>query len=82
MIKIFSPDNSLEAQCLKDLLQSHGISCHLGGSYLSGAIGELPAAGLLALYVEDLDAGRAKQLIEDYLMASPVLEDLTQARED
>ncbi|MGI9278635.1 MAG: DUF2007 domain-containing protein [Endozoicomonas sp.] len=82
MIKIFSPDNPLEAQCLKDLLDSHGIACHLAGSYLAGAIGELPAAGLLALYVEDYDAGLAKELIEDYLKASPVVEDSTQVQED
>ncbi|WP_062270470.1 DUF2007 domain-containing protein [Endozoicomonas arenosclerae] len=82
MIKIFSPENPLEAQCLKDVLQSHGIVCHLGGSYLTGAIGELPAAGLLGLYVEDVDAGLAKELIEEYLKASPILEDTTDTRED
>ncbi len=72
MIKIYSPDNPMEAQCLKDMLESHSIGCHVGGSYLAGAIGELPAAGLLGLYVEDLDAVLARNLIEDYLSAAPV----------
>ena len=72
MIRIYSPDSPMEAQCLKDLLESHSISCHLGGSYLAGAIGELPAAGLLGLYVEDLDAGIARRLIDEYLSADPV----------
>ncbi|WP_257253439.1 MULTISPECIES: DUF2007 domain-containing protein [unclassified Endozoicomonas] len=82
MIKIFCPDNLLEAQCLKDVLLNHGIACHLGGSYLTGAVGELPASGLLALYVEDGDAGLAKAMIEDYLKASPVLEDSAEVQED
>ncbi|WP_252180487.1 DUF2007 domain-containing protein [Endozoicomonas sp. 4G] len=82
MIKIFCPDNLLEAQCLKDVLESHGIACHLGGSYLAGAVGELPASGLLALYVEDYDAGLAKEMIEDYLKASPILEESARIQED
>ncbi|WP_422133501.1 DUF2007 domain-containing protein [Endozoicomonas sp. ALD040] len=82
MIKIFSPENLLEAQCLKDVLESHGIACHLGGSYLAGAVGELPATGLLALYVDDYDAGLAKEMIEDYLRASPVLEESDHIQEE
>jgi hypothetical protein len=75
MIKIYSPENPMEAQCLKDLLGSHSIACHIGGSYLAGAVGELPAMGLLALYVEDADAGLSKELIDDYLKAAPVMDD-------
>ncbi|MRI34520.1 hypothetical protein EOPP23_16155 [Endozoicomonas sp. OPT23] len=72
MIRIYNPDNLMEAQCLKDMLESHSINCHVGGSYLAGAIGELPANGLLGLYVEDIDAGTARKLIDDYLEAAPV----------
>lgn len=53
-----------------------------GGSYLAGAVGELPASGLLALYVEDYDAGLAKEMIEDYLKASPILEESARIQED
>ncbi|WP_066013789.1 putative signal transducing protein [Endozoicomonas atrinae] len=71
MIKVYSPANLVEAQCLKDLLTSRHIFCHLAGVDLIGAMGELPAIGLLALYVDDADAGLAKELIEDYLNAEP-----------
>lgn len=75
MIKIYSPENMIEAQCLKDMLYSRHIDCFLSGSYLTGAIGELPAVGLLGLYVEDVLAGLAKELIDEYLGAIPVPED-------
>ena len=73
MIKIYSPENAIEAQCLKDFLERQHITCFIGGRYLVGAIGELPAVGLLGLYVEDIDAGLAKGLISDYLNATPVI---------
>ena len=75
MIKIYSPENLLEAQCLKDMLEARHIDCFLGGSYLSGAIGELPATGLLGLYVDDSVAGLARELIDEYLKASPVADE-------
>ena len=64
----------MEAQCLKDMLESHNLFCHITGTDLMGAVGELPAIGLLALYVDDLDAGLAKELIDEYLNAQPVHE--------
>lgn len=75
MIRIYSPENLMEAQCLKDMLERHHLFCHITGSDLIGGIGELPAIGLLALYVDDQDAGLAKELIETYLGAQPALEE-------
>ncbi|AMO56095.1 hypothetical protein GZ77_04570 [Endozoicomonas montiporae] len=72
MIKIYSPENVMEAQCLKDFLEQQRINCFIGGQYLAGAIGELPVTGLLGLYVEEIDAELAKSLICDYLSATPV----------
>lgn len=64
----------MEAQCLKDFLAGRRIHCFIGGQYLTGVIGELPAGGLLGLYVEDLDAGLAKELIQAYINATPVVQ--------
>ncbi|MFK0570550.1 putative signal transducing protein [Endozoicomonas sp.] len=75
MIKVYSPANLIEAQCLKDMLKSRRIFCHLAGVDLIGAVGELPAIGLLGLYVNEEDAGLAKQLIDEYLSAEPLLGD-------
>lgn len=72
MITVYRPENLIEAQCLKDMLDQRRIFCHLAGAHLIGAIGELPASGLLALQVEDVDAGLARELIKDYLKAQPV----------
>ena len=74
MIRIYNPESLIEAQCLKDMLESHNLVCHITGTDLMGAVGELPATGLLALYIEDQDAGQAKELITEYLSATPVLE--------
>ena len=72
MINIYTPENLLEAQCLKDMLMGRHIFCHLGGIDLLGAIGCVPAHGLLGLYVESDDAVLAKQLINEYLSAQPL----------
>ena len=63
----------MEAQCLKDFLEGRRIPCFIGGQYLSGAVGELPAVGLLGLYVDDIDAGLARELIRSYLKATPIV---------
>ena len=74
MIRIYNPENLMEAQCLKDMLESHNLFCHITGADLIGGVGELPAIGLLSLYVEDQDAGLAKELISAYLTAKPIAE--------
>ncbi|WP_281646053.1 DUF2007 domain-containing protein [Parendozoicomonas sp. Alg238-R29] len=75
MIKIYSPKDSMEAECLKDMLISHHIHCHVGGTFLQGATGELPAHDLIGLYADIADADRAKELIGEWLKASPIIGD-------
>lgn len=69
---IHRPWDLLEANLLRDLLASEGIDAYLQGEHLIGAIGELPAGGLLALLVEDDDAERARTLIAEYTAAEPL----------
>lgn len=75
MIKVYSPRDAMEAECLKDMLTSHHIHCHVSGAFLQGATGELPAHDLIGLYTDIGDADRAKELIHDWLDASPVIDD-------
>ncbi|WP_299729252.1 DUF2007 domain-containing protein [uncultured Endozoicomonas sp.] len=75
MIHIYTPVTLIEGQCLKDMLHSKRIHSHLSGVDLTGAMGELPAIGLLGLYVPAEDALLAKQLIDDYLSATPILDE-------
>ncbi|AVO54213.1 putative signal transducing protein [Ectopseudomonas mendocina] len=75
MQRIYEPENLLEGQLLVDMLASEGVEAHLLGQHLIGAMGELPACGLLGLVVSDVDAERARVLIAEYNAAQPVTGD-------
>lgn len=66
MRRIYEPRDLLEAEMLSGMLAGEGIEAYLTGRHLIGAMGELPAAGLLALMVENEHADRARQLIAEY----------------
>lgn len=75
MQRIYEPENLLEGQLLVDMLATEGVEAHLLGQHLIGAMGELPACGLLGLVVDDVDAERARTLIAEYNAAQPVTGD-------
>ncbi|MBA1188952.1 DUF2007 domain-containing protein [Pseudomonas entomophila] len=75
MQRIYDPENLMEAQLLIDMLASEGVVVHLAGRHLTGALGELPVHGLLALAVADEDAERARALIAAYTTAQPLAGD-------
>jgi hypothetical protein len=58
--------NSLEAHIVKGLLESEGIASSIFGEYLQGAIGELPANGLIRVVVEESDYDQATKIIENW----------------
>lgn len=66
MQRIYEARDLLEAEMLIGMLANEGIDVFLSGRHLVGAVGELPAAGLLALMVADAQAARARQLISEY----------------
>ncbi|NQD93651.1 DUF2007 domain-containing protein [Pseudomonas sp. CrR25] len=72
MQRIYEPQDLLEAELLLSMLASEGIDAHLSGRHLLGAVGELPACGLLGLSVEDPQAERAQRLIAAYNAAQPL----------
>lgn len=72
MQRIYEPRDLLEAHMLSGMLEAEGIEVFLAGSHLIGAMGELPAAGLLGLMVPDEAAERARQLIAEYNRAEPL----------
>jgi len=53
MRSVYSAENLIDAQLVKDALEAAGIPAFITGSALSGAIGELPASGLIAVQVPD-----------------------------
>ena len=72
MRRIYEPENLLEAEMLLGMLASEGVTARLTGEHLLGAIGELPAAGLLGLLVLEDQAERASELIAAYNAAQPL----------
>jgi hypothetical protein len=72
MRRIYEPADLLEAELLVVMLASEGVSAHISGRHLLGAMGELPVSGLLALQVVDPQAERAQQLIAGYNAAQPL----------
>lgn len=72
MQRIYEPRDLLEAEMLRGMLAAEGIEVYLSGRHLIGAVGELPAAGLLGLMAVDEQAQRARQLIAAYNGAEPL----------
>lgn len=72
MQRIYEPADLLEAELLLAMLASEGVKAHISGRHLLGAMGELPASGLLGLQVADEQAERARLLITAYNAAQPL----------
>lgn len=64
MKTVYEAANALEAHMLADVLKQEGITAQVLGGFLTGAVGELPAAGLVRLMVDDEDFDRARVVIE------------------
>ena len=75
MRRIYEPENLLEAEMLSGMLASEGIAVQVVGRDLIGAVGELPMQGLLGLAVADEQAEYARQLIDAYNGAQPLVGD-------
>lgn len=72
MQRVYEPQDLLEAELLVGMLASEGVEAHLTGRDLVGAIGELPAGGLLGLLVDNEQATQARGLIAAYNAAQPL----------
>ncbi|MCB2018608.1 MAG: DUF2007 domain-containing protein [Hydrogenophaga sp.] len=63
MKTLYEAANALEAHMLADVLRQEGIVAQVLGGFLPGAAGELPAAGLVRLVVEEADYERGRAVI-------------------
>lgn len=66
MKKIYEASNSIEAKLLMDLFEQADISARLDGEDLLGAMGGLPASGLLTLRVAEADYDKAMEIIRQW----------------
>ena len=67
MSLIYRAANLIEAQLIVDELLAGGMQAHVTGTYLSGAIGELPPTEVIGVWLaEDRHSPRARQIIEEF----------------
>lgn len=71
MKTIYHAANVIEAHMLRDLLTQEGLSPVIQGEHLQGAVGELPAAGLVRLEVPEAECGQAREIIARWESAQP-----------
>lgn len=66
MPTVFQAANALEAHLVADLLERSHIEARIEGEYLTGAIGDLPVAGLVRVVVREEDAELARSIIAQW----------------
>jgi hypothetical protein len=71
MKTLYQASNSLEAHMIQDLLKMEGIAARIDGEYLQGGMGELPAAGLVRVMVDEQDYQAAKVIVDRWDAAQP-----------
>jgi len=64
---VYRAANLVEAQLVVDELAAGGMRSRVTGTYLSGAIGELPPGDVLGVWLDEpRHVERARAMIEDY----------------
>ena len=67
LLKIaYRAQNLIDAQLVKDQLAFQQINCRIQGEYLPGAMGGLPAMGLIHVLVSDDDYVDARKIIDEW----------------
>ena len=74
---LYEASSAVEAHLLKDLLAQEGVPASIHGEFLQGAMGELPAAGLVRLMVADEHYAAGRALIARWEAATPAGRDDT-----
>lgn len=67
--------NAIEAHLLVDLLRQQGIAAFVEGEYLQGAIGELPASGLVRVVTAEADVPQAHAVLAQWQAHAFALDD-------
>lgn len=74
MTPVYIAESTLDAQLVQDLLLGAGITAHVYGPNVAGAIPEVPATGLIRVVVEDGEVELALDMIRDW-QTGPAPED-------
>jgi hypothetical protein len=71
MKSVFEASNSVEAHMVLHLLRQHGLAGRVEGEYLTGAMGDLPVAGLVRVVVDDPDYDAARAVVAAFEAEQP-----------
>lgn len=71
MKTVFQADFGIEARMVLHLLQGAGIQAQVLGEILQGAMGDLPAGGMVRVVVDDTQEAEARALIADWEESKP-----------
>lgn len=66
MKTVYEAASAIEAHMLVDLLKQEGIEAQVRGEALQGAMGEIPATGLVRLEVDEADHAAARGVIQQW----------------
>jgi hypothetical protein len=66
MVKVFTAQNSIEANIVKGMLEANDIPAYVEGEYLQGAIGELSAIDYAFVSVDEVNKLKALNLVNEY----------------
>lgn len=63
MMIVYQANDLIDANLLAHRLNDAGIECFVNGGFLTGGIGELPAAGLVTVAVADEQVDEAMAVV-------------------
>lgn len=66
MVPLYAADSTIDAYLLKGLLEQQGIEVRIIGEFLQGAVGELPASGLVQVLVPEEDYAAALATLQAF----------------
>ena len=70
MRPVYQAENILDAHLVRGALEAHGLRAFVTGEFLTGAAGQLPAAGLVSVLVADADFAAAEIVVADIASAA------------
>lgn len=66
-VKVFEAEHALEANIIKGLLESSGLTVQLKGESLQGALGEIPFTDTqVSVWVYDIKLPHAQEILLEY----------------
>jgi Putative prokaryotic signal transducing protein len=73
MKNLYEASNAIEAHMIRDLLKQEGLTAYIRGEYLQGAVGEIPASGLVRLEIDESEYEQAREFVMRWDAAQPAV---------